>query len=141
MLLKTTKVDVWAAPLEDRPGAISEKLVGLAKAGVDLDFIVARRCPERPGQGVLFVTPLSNAAQEAAAAQLQFHRTQAMHSVRIEGPDEPGTGYLITHALATAGINIRGVSGATLGGRFVMLLAFDTAADADLAMRRLNEPL
>ena len=47
MKLKITRAAVWAADIEDRPGGLAEKLGALAKAGTNLDFILAR---ERPGQ-------------------------------------------------------------------------------------------
>ena len=42
MKLKVETIDTWAAPLEDRPGALAAKLDPLAKAGVNLQFVIAR---------------------------------------------------------------------------------------------------
>ena len=44
--------DVWVASLEDKPGALGNKLATLADAGADLGFIIARRAPNKPGTGV-----------------------------------------------------------------------------------------
>ena len=49
--------EVWAASIGDKPGALGQKLTALAEAGADLDFIIARRSTEKPGTGVVFVTP------------------------------------------------------------------------------------
>jgi hypothetical protein len=38
-------VDVWAAPIEDKPGGLADVLCTLHEAGADLQFIIARRAP------------------------------------------------------------------------------------------------
>ena len=57
MDLLVERVDVWAATIQDRPGGLARVLATLREAGADLQFIVARRAPEKPGTGVVFVTP------------------------------------------------------------------------------------
>ena len=54
MKLDITRVDVWAAGIEDQPGGLAQKLDALAKAGANLEFLIARRAPEKPGTGVLY---------------------------------------------------------------------------------------
>ena len=135
MDLIVEKEDVWIATLEDKPGALATKLTALAEAGADLDFVIARRSPERPGMGVVFVTPLSGDAELKAATAIGFSAINRLHSVRVEGVNEPGIGGTITNQLATAGINIRGFSGAVIGTRFVLHLAFDTSQDQEKAIQ------
>ena len=65
-------VDVWAAAIEDRPGGLANVLASLRDAGADLQFIIARRAPDEPGKGVLFVTPLQGDREIAAAAEMGF---------------------------------------------------------------------
>ena len=138
MKLDVTRVDVWATSIEDRPGGLAEKLAPLAQSGVNLEFIIARRAPERTGTGVVFVTPIKGAAQVQAARQAGFAKTESLRSVRIEGPDKPGLGAWLTQKLADAGINLRGLSAAVPGRRFVMYLAFDEPGEASKAMRLLR---
>jgi hypothetical protein len=85
------QVDVWAAAIPDRPGGLADALAALSDAGADLQFIVARRAAEKPGTGVVFVTPLQGDREIAAAAQVGFNVTHTVHSVRIMGPDRRGT--------------------------------------------------
>src|SRR5881397_346981 len=85
MKLKITRAVVWAADIEDRPGGLADKLGALAKAGTNLDFILARRAPESPGMGVVFVAPLKGATQIRAAGDSGFLKTKIMHAVRVEG--------------------------------------------------------
>ena len=139
MSLAVERVDVWAATIDDQPGGLADKLAPLAEAGADLDFVIARRATERPGTGVVFVTPVRGDAQIAAAAGAGFAVADTMHSLRVEGDNEPGIGAQITRKLAGAGISLRGLSAAVLGERFIMYLALDTADDAEKAMGLLGE--
>jgi len=138
MALSVSRVDVWAATIVDRPGALAEKLAALAEAGANLEFVIARRESSKPGTGVVFVTPIKGAGQVKAAKKAGFARTASLHSVRAGGPDKPGQGAKITQALAAAGINLRGLSAAAIGKAFVAHLAFDSAADAAKAMKVLK---
>jgi hypothetical protein len=122
--------------MEDQPGGLAQKLAALAAAGAQLEFVVARR--DKPGTGVVFLTPLTGAAQARAAKQAGFEKTKSLHSVRAEGPDKPGLGARITQALAGAGINLRGISAAAINKRCIVYLALDTAADATKAIRILK---
>jgi len=133
MALKVTQTEVWAASIQDKPGGLAEKLEALAKTGAALDFVIARRSPDKPGMGVLFVAPLKGDKAVQAAKAAGFARTDSLHSVRIEGPDQAGLGARLTRKLADAGINLRGLSAAAIGDRFVCYLALDSAADADKA--------
>ena len=140
MKLKVSRADVWAATIEDKPGGLANKLEGLAGVKADLEFVLARRTPERgAGQGVVFATPLKTSEQEKRAVDVGFTKTDALHSVRVEGSDAPGLGAKMTRALAAAGVNIRGLSAAALGRHFVAYFAFDTAADADKAVSVLEK--
>ena len=139
MALKVERVDTWAAPLVDKPGGLAAKLSALAGAGVNLEFVIARRAPDKPGRGVVFVTPIKGAAGFRAARQAGFKKTASLHTVRIEGPDQKGRGASIARALAEAGLNLRGLSAAAIGKKFVTHIALDKAADAAKAARLLRE--
>jgi hypothetical protein len=138
MELTVERVDVWAASINDEPGSLSSKLKGLAQAGADLDFVIARRAPEKPGTGVVFVAPLRGDKEQAAAADSGFTVTNSLNSVRVEGENKPGIGAELTEKLAQAGINLRGLSAAVIGARFILYLALDTPDDAAKAMEILR---
>jgi hypothetical protein len=139
MKLDISRSEVWAATVDDRPGAVAEKLEAVAVAGANLAFLIARRAPEQRGSGVLFVTPIKGAKQVKAAEAAGFQRTESLHSLRIEGPDKAGIGANMTKALAAAGINLRGISAAAIGKRFVTYLALDKDADAAKAVGVLKK--
>ena len=136
-----TKEDVWAGEIEDRAGAVAEKLEAVSRIGVDLEFVIARRAPEKPGTGVVFMAPFRGEESVRAALQAGLSQWTSASTLRVEGPDRSGLGALIAWAVANEGINLRGLSGAKLGERSVFYLAFDTAADADRASEALANAL
>lgn len=138
MKIKATRAVVWAASLEDRPAGLAEKLEALTEAGANLEFVLARRAPEQPGQGVVFVCPLSGVRQCRAAVNHGFFRTNGMHSVRVEGLDAPGMATRLTRALAKAGLNLRGFTATAIGRKFIAYLALDDEDDVTLALRALK---
>lgn len=138
MALIVKRTDTWAAQIEDTPGSLANKLEALSKAGVNLQFIIARRAPDKPGTGVVFVTPISGAAGVRAARAAGFRKTEHLQTLQVQGTDKRGQGARLTQALADAGINLRGVSGAALGTRFVGYIAVDTKPEAAKAMRVLR---
>ena len=139
MGLLVERVDVWAASVKDEPGGLARMLAALWEAGADLDCIIARRAHEKPGMGVVFVTPLRGDAEVAAAAELGFNVTTSVHSVRIEGENRGGLAAELTEKLAAAGINLRGFSAAVIGKRFIIYIALDTAEETTKAMSILQK--
>ena len=130
MNMVVKRVDVWAAAIKDEPGGLAEILAGLQEVGADLDFVVARRAPEKPGTGVVFVTPLRGDAEISAAATLGFNVTSSLQSVRVEGENKPGVAAKLTKKLAAASINLHGLSAAVIGSKFILYIGLDTAEDA-----------
>ena len=61
MSLTVTKMDVWAAQIEDKPGGLAKLLGALAGAGANLEWLFARRNPANAGKGVAFLTPVKGA--------------------------------------------------------------------------------
>jgi hypothetical protein len=99
--LLVEKEDVWAASVEDKPGALAAKLSALSEAGADLGFIIVRRSPEKPGTGVAFVTPVRGDREVQAATAAGFAVTTTLHSVCVEGPDEKGVAAKLAKAIGT----------------------------------------
>ena len=139
MDLLVERVDVWAATIQDRPGGLAEVLDTLQQAGADLQFIIARRAPEKSGTGVVFVTPLQSDREVRAAAQVGFNVSQSLHSIRVMGPDRPGIAAELTEKLADGGINLRGFSASVIGRQFVAYMAVDSLDDANKAKEILEK--
>ncbi|CAG9187028.1 ACT domain-containing protein [Cupriavidus pinatubonensis] len=133
MDLLVEQVEVWAAGIPDKPGGLAGVLAALRDAGADLQLIIARRSPDRAGEGVVFVTPLQGDREMVAAAMAGFNVTQKQHCVRVLGRNQRGIAAAVAEELAEAGINLRGFSAAVIGPQFVAYVAVDTQAEADHA--------
>ncbi|SOE52829.1 ACT domain-containing protein [Burkholderia sp. OK233] len=138
MDLLVERVDVWAASIQDKPGGLADVLAILRTAGADLQFVVARRAPEKPGEGVVFVTPLQSDSEIRAAAQVGFNVTRSLHAVRVMGLDRPGVAAELTGKLAEGGVNLRGFSVAVVGTQFVAYVGVDSMDDATKAIEILG---
>jgi hypothetical protein len=138
MDLFVERVDVWAATIEDNPGGLADVLAVLRDAGANLQSIIARRSPDQPGKGVLFVTPLQGDREIGTAAQVGFNVTHTLHSVRVLGRDRLGIAAELTQKLADAGINLRGFSASVIGTQFVAYIAVDSMQDANQTIEILK---
>ena len=130
MAIQIAKIDVWCGEIADRCGGLAQKIDAVAAVGANLEFVIARRAPDKPGRGLVFMAPLQGTAQVRAANAVGLAKDPNVHTLRLEGPNRPGFGSKITHAVAEAGISMRGLSATALGRRSVTYLAFDTDADA-----------
>lgn len=139
MKLKVTQTDVWATSLVDRPGGLAAKLEPLMQAGVNMQFMIARRAPEKKGRGVVFLTPVKGARQLRAARKAGFRKAIGLHSVRVEGPDRRGICLKMAKALKANGINLRGFSAAAIGNRFIAHLGLESHAAANEAVKLLKK--
>jgi hypothetical protein len=83
----------------------------LADAGVDLEFLIARRRTLVPGKGVVFLGGISGAKQAKAATVAGLTKAMDITGPRVEGANC----YRLSRILADAGINLRGVSASVIG--------------------------
>jgi hypothetical protein len=139
MALEVSRVNIWAGSIKDKPGELAGVLSVLADAGARLDYVMARRAPDKPGTGVVFLAPLKGVKQAAAARKAGLHKSKSLFAIRASGPDKAGLGAKMTQALAEKGINLRGLSASVIGRKFVLWLALDSSADATKAMRVLKK--
>ena len=133
------RVDVWSASVADKTGGLSWLLKGMDEAGDDFPLILARRPPENPGSGVVFVTPIRGDREVKAASTLGFSLTRSVDAVCYEADNKPGATAKLTGLMADAGINIRGLSVAVIGMRFVAYIGFDSTKDAETAVSILQD--
>lgn len=138
MAYTVEKLDVWTTEIDDRPGALDEKLAALADAQIDLTFLVARRQPQAPGKGIVFLGGIKGAKATKAASAAGLVKAGDIAALRVEGKNKPGACHQITACLAQNGINLRGVSANVIGTRFTAILAFDSEDDAKKAARLIK---
>ena len=130
MALKVSKMKVWVAEIKDQPGGLAACLDTLAKAGANLECLIARRQTNRPRTGAVFLTPLKGRKVLAAAASLGFHAAQRVATLKVEGDNRPGIGAGIARAAGSVGVSMRGTTGLVIGRKFVCYLGFDRTSDA-----------
>lgn len=135
MKCRITKEHVWGGALDDRPGALADKLAALRDGGLDLELIIARR--DWSGVGLLFISPLRTLAELETAERAGLTRDQTITTLRIEAPNRLGLGARIAGALAEAGVNPQSYSALALGDKSVTNIAFDNDNDS----RRAREVL
>ena len=109
MKYSVEKVDFWSGEIRDEVGGLAVGLRPLVDAGSNFVFVIARRQPDKPGSGLVFLGGLSGAKQSKAAVAAGFERAD-MPGLRIQAPDKAGTVESIVAQMAEAGINLRGVS-------------------------------
>src|SRR2546426_11303771 len=73
---------MWTAMIEDRPVGAADVLDPLAKAGANLEFAFARRAPEQPGKGLLFVVPVKGAKGLRAVQDAGLAKAEGIHRRR-----------------------------------------------------------
>jgi predicted amino acid-binding ACT domain protein len=138
MAVKVTKIDVWSGEIRDQPGGLAAVLGRLAEAKANLEMVVARRQADKPGTGIVFVAPLKGRKASEAAAMGGLGPAAGVAALRVEGSDSPGLAAAMTSAIADAGVNLRGVSAAAIGSRFVAYVALDSAEDAAKAAKAIK---
>ena len=138
MVYTVKKFEVWTAEIDDRVGGLAGTLEPLAHAGADLAFVVARRKPDKPGKGVVFLGGVSGSRAVKAATAAGFAKTDELTALHVEETNKPGSCHKMTRLLADAGISLRGLSASVVGKKCVYTVAFDSAADADKAAKVLK---
>jgi hypothetical protein len=139
MGFKLDRVHVWSGEVQDQAGGVARKLASLAQAGANLEYIVTRRQPDKPGTGLLYVAPVTGPTQVRAARTAGLAETQTPVVLRVEGDNEAGLAHRLTQQWALAGISMQGLSMSVLGNKFVGFVAFDTVADANRAAQILAD--
>ena len=86
----------------------------------------------------MFLTPVKGAATREAAQSGSLAPAKNIATLKVEWDDEAGLGGQLSTAIADAGINLRGVSAAVIGKKFVAYFGFDSASDATKATRALK---
>src|SRR5438270_13082847 len=105
MSLKVTTIQVWSGEIQDQPGGLTDVLRQLAGASANLEMVVARRQPDKPGAGIVFLAPVKGRKVTEAAATAGLSPATGMGTLRVEGTDRPGLGAKMTNAIADASIN------------------------------------
>ena len=137
MSFKWDRVHVWSCDVKDQAGGVADKLAHLAQAGANLEYVFTKRLPNKPGEGVLYVAPVTGPMQVRAAKAGGMHEVDHPVVRRMEGDNEAGLAHRVTQQWAVAGISLQGLTMAVLGSKFVGYAAFDSVNDANRAAQIL----
>lgn len=141
MPYEISHVDVWVGEMDNHPGGLAAKLEDLYAAGCNLEFIVCRRIPEKPGLGLIFVAPVKGRKQTQAARNTGLEKAETMYSVRLCGPDRKGLGARLANIASEAGVNLRGVTCAAMGRKCIVYYSFDSKDEANRTVRAFRKAL
>jgi hypothetical protein len=139
MGFKLDRVHVWSGEIVDTAGGMATKLAALAQAGTNLEFLLTRRQPNKPGTGIIFVAPITGPAQVRAARSVGLAEAHNPVVLRVEGDNQAGLSHRLTQQWALAGINLQGLTISVLGTKFVGYAAFDSVEDANRAAQILAD--
>jgi hypothetical protein len=139
MSYKFDRVHVWSCDVADEAGGVAAKLLYLAQAGANLEYVFTKRLLDQPGKGILYVAPVSGAAQVRAARSAGMTETETPVVRRIEGDNEAGLVHRLTQQWALAGISFHSLMMTTLATKFVGFVAFDSVGDANKAAQILAD--
>jgi hypothetical protein len=139
MGFKLDRVHLWSGEVPDKPGGVASKLSLLAQSGANLEFVLTRRAPDKPGMGILFVAPVTGPVQVRAAKSAGLSETHDPVLLRVEGDNQAGLAHKVTQQWAMAGISLQGLTMCVLGEKFVGYAAFDSVLDSNRAAAILSD--
>ena len=59
MSFRLDRVNLWAGEVPDQAGGAAGKLAFLAQAGANLEYVFTKRLQDQPGNGILYVSPIT----------------------------------------------------------------------------------
>jgi hypothetical protein len=139
MSFKLDRIHVWSGEVADQAGGVAAKLLMLAQAGTNLEYVYTRRQPDKPGTGVLYVAPITGPLQVRAAKSAGLTESHDTVVLRVQGDNQAGLAHKLTQQWALAGLSLQGLSMSVLSGKFVGYVSFDTVADANRAAAILGD--
>lgn len=139
MGFKLDRIHVWSGEVADQAGGVATKLSLLAQSGANLEFILTRRQPDKPGTGILYVAPITGPTQVRAARAAGLSETFNPVVLHVEGDNQAGLGHRLTQQWALAGISLQGLTMAVVAGKFIGFAAFDTVEDSNRAAAILGD--
>jgi hypothetical protein len=138
MAVSVKKVVLWRKEVDNRPGALANALSSLARAGADLQVVMAYRYPGEESKAAIELYPVT-AKKSVAAAQEAGLTASSIPALLIDGDNRPGLGHDISQALADAGINIDFLVGQVVGRKYSAVLGFESDADATKAVGSIRK--
>ena len=138
MTFKVTRTDILAAEIKDEPGGLAMRLKALADFGADLDCVVARRRPDKKGEGIVFVSATNAKKLYDTPDQAGFQEATRIPTLKVEGPNRPGMGAELTKIIGDTKVSLRGLTVTTVDNKFSCFIGFDSVEDLETARTALE---
>ena len=129
MAARVRVITLWRREVENRPGALARTLEPLARAGADLEVLMAYRYPGEEQTAAIELYPVSG-KRATAAAQAAGLTATSIPALLVEGDNRAGEAHTITRAIADAGINLAFFLAQVIGKKYSAILGFETETDA-----------
>jgi hypothetical protein len=131
MPVTVKSIILWRKEVENKPGVLASTLEPFAKGGADLQVLMGYRYPGDPNKAAIELFPVNkkfiNVAQAGGLSAL------SIPTLLVQGNNRPGLGHAIAQATADAGISLAFFLAQVIGGRYSVVLGFETEADAKRA--------
>ena len=132
MPITVKRITLWRKELENRAGTLASTLEPLAQAGADLQVVMGYKFPGDPAKAAVELYPVANKKATQAAQQAGL-AASGIPVLLVEGDNRGGLGHSITKAIADAGVNLDFLIAQVIGRKYLAVLGFENAADADKA--------
>jgi hypothetical protein len=132
MAVSVKGITLWRREVENRPGALARTLEPLARAGADLNVLMAYRYPGDEARAAIELYPISG-KKATAAAQAAGLAATSIPALLVQGDNRAGQAHAATRAIADAGINLSFFLAQVIGKKYSAVLGFETATDAQRA--------
>jgi len=129
MAARVRVITLWRREVENRPGALARTLEPLARAGANLEVLMAYRYPGEEQTAAIELYPVSG-KRATAAAQAAGLTATSIPALLVEGDNRAGEAHTITRAIADAGINLSFFLAQVIGKKYSAILGFETEANA-----------
>lgn len=128
MAVRVTKAVLWRGDVQNRPGALADRLDSIARAGASLRVVMGYRRPGEHDRAVVEVYPIGTkkAAEAAGAVGLA---PAPLPALLVEGDDFPGLGARIARCLSTDGLNMAFLVTQVIGKRYSSVFGFESDED------------
>jgi hypothetical protein len=129
MALTVKRITLWRTEVDNRVGALATTLEPLARAGADLQVLMAYRYPGNEQRAAVEVYPVSG-KKVTAAAQAAGLAAAPFPALLVEGDNRAGLGHALAQAIADAGINMTFQVAQVMGRRASAIIGFEREEDA-----------
>jgi hypothetical protein len=129
MAVTVRNIALWRGEVVNQPGVLAGVLKPFAEAGADLLVVMGYRYPGNEKKAAIEVFPVAGRKSIAAASAAGLGAS-SIPTLRVEGDNKPGLGYVIAQALADAGINLGFFVAQVIGRKYTAIIGLESDADA-----------